>query len=469
MAAGGLALAALAGCMVGPNFHPPQPNVPAAWVGPTPGAPATAADQALAQWWTAFQDPVLVSLVERAASSNLGLKQAESRVRQARAARGVAAGGLGPALDASASLRRSQSPGGGGQTAPATNLYQAGFDAAWEIDIFGGVRRGVEAADADLLGSVEARRDVLVSLAAEIALNYVDLRSFQQRIEIAQRNLKVQQHTADLTRRRFEGGFVSRLDVAIADAQVATTAAQIPVLEGSARQTIYSLSVLVGREPGALVEELAASAVIPAAPPSVPVGVPSDLLRRRPDIREAEVNIHAATARIGVATADLFPKVSLSGSVGFQAGQIDSWFNGGSRFWGLGPSVTWRVFDTGRILSNVEVQKALEEQSVLAYRQTVLVALQEVENALIASTKEEEHRQSLTQAVAANRKAVDLATQLYVEGQTDFLNVLDAQRSLYASEDALAQSNATASTDLIALYKALGGGWQDQPPAQAAR
>jgi multidrug efflux system outer membrane protein len=470
-----ISLAMVTGCMVGPNFQRPQVQVPAQWTGPThaPGTrPPTLAEQELARWWGVFQDPILAGLVETAIESNLDLKQAEARIRQARAARGIAASGLGPTVDSSGSFQRRRSPAtstGGGERPGAagsksggviSNQYQAGFDAGWELDIFGGVRRGIEAADADLQAAVEGRRDVLVTLTAEVARNYVDLRVFQQQIAIARQNLQAQQHSAKLTRQRFEAGFVSGLDVANADAQVATTAAQIPLLEASSRQAIYNLGVLLGREPAALLEELSPVSEIPAVPPSVPVGIPSDLLRRRPDIRQAEAEIHAATARIGVATADLFPKFNLTGAVGFQAGSLGSLFDWISRFWSFGPSISWQVFASGRNLSNIELQKAFEEESLIVYRQTVLAALQEVENVLIASAKEQEHRRELAAAVAANRKAVDLATRLYVEGQTDFLNVLEAQRSLYSSEDALTRSNGTVSTNLIALYKALGGGWQ---------
>jgi NodT family efflux transporter outer membrane factor (OMF) lipoprotein len=451
------------GCKVGPNYEPPKPETPPAWVGPTP--PAAAAEEPnIARWWQVFRDDTLVSLVNRAFQSNLDVKLAESRIRQARASRGVVSAGLGPTVDATGSFRRSQSPGlaGTGEPGPTTNLFQTGLDAAWEFDVFGGTRRSIEAAEADWQAAIEARRDTLVTLASEVTLDYVQLRTLQQRIVIAQRNLKAQQHSADLTRQRFEGGFVSGLDVANADVLVATTAAQVPLLESSARQAIYALSILLGQEPGALLAELAPTAEIPVAPPAVPLTVPSDLLRRRPDVRQSEVQIRAATARIGVATADLFPKVSLSATAGLQSAHSGSLFESNNRFWSLGPSVSWTFFDTGRILSNVEVEKALQEQSILTYRQTVLNALGEVENALIASAKEQEHREQLTRAVAASRKAVDLSTTLYTQGQTDFLSVLDAQRSLYSSEDALAQSTGTVSNNLIALYKALGGGWEAQ-------
>ncbi len=458
-------LVLVGGCLVGPNYKPPQTPMPAGWVGPTP-PPATAEDQNLARWWIVFRDPTLIDLVDRSFRSNLDLQLAESQIRQARAARGVAFAGLGPTVDATGSFRRGQSPGlGGTGPGPTTNLFQAGLDAVWEFDLFGGTRRNIEAAEADWQAAIEARRNTLVTLASEVSLDYIQLRTLQQRIVIAQRNLTVQKHSADLTRQRFEGGFVSGLDVANADAQVATTAAVIPSLEAAARQTIYALSLLTGQEPGALVEELTPASDIPLAPPAVPATVPSDLLRRRPDIRQSEAQIHAATARIGVATADLFPIVSLSSAtIGFQSSSTGSLFQGNNRFWSLGPSASWTIFDTGRILSNIEVEKALQEQSILAYRQTVLNALGEVENALIASAKEQEHRAQLTLAVTANRKAVDLSTTLYTQGQTDFLSVLDAQRSLYLSEDALVQSTGAVSTDLIALYKALGGGWEAEPP-----
>ena len=464
-----LSLSLLAGCMVGPNYERPQVLVPPNWAGsPSPQAPTRQIGQDMARWWTVFEDPTLTSLVGRAVQSNLDLKLAAARVRQARAAKRGAQSGLGPSANANASYQRSQSPGFrndgltplGDTEGPASNQYQVGFDAAWELDIFGGVRRGVEAADSDLESAVETERDVLVTLIAEVARNYIELRGLQQRIVIADSNLQAQKHTAKLTQQRFEGGFASGLDVANAQSQVATTASVIPVLESSARQVVYAISVLLGENPAALVEELSPAREIPSAPPAVPLGVPSDLLLRRPDVRRAEAQAHAATARIGVATADLFPRFTISGTIGYQATDPSSWF----RFWGLGPSVVWSVFDSGRIRSNIEQQEALQEQSLLAYQQTVLNALLEVENALVASSKEEEHREALLQAVASNRKAFRLATQLYTEGQTDFLSVLEAQRSLYVTEDALVQSTLTLSTNLVALYKALGGGWAEEPP-----
>jgi NodT family efflux transporter outer membrane factor (OMF) lipoprotein len=448
-----------AGCTVGPDYKPQEPNMPAAYTGRISTAETPAEYTNLVQWWTVFNDPNMTSLVDRAVKSNLDLLQAEARIRQARAARGVAAAGFWPTADTTGSYARSRS---GGSSATYSNLFKAGLDAAWELDIFGGTRRSIEAAEADIQFAVEDHRDVLVTLVSEVSLNYVELRGFQQEIVIARDNLKAQQHTAELTRKRFQGGLVGSLDVANADAQVATTASQIPTMETSAQQAIYNLSVLLGREPAALLEELSSASLIPTTPPEVPMGIPSKLLRRRPDIRRAEAQIHSATARIGVATADLFPKFSLTGSLNFQSNQLNRLINWNNRSWSFGPAVDWQIFNAGSVSSNIELQKALQQETMLVYQKTVLTALQDVENALVAYANEHQRRKALVDAVAANRNAVELATKLYAQGQTDFLNVLNAQRSLYGSEDALVQSTRNLSTDLVALYKALGGGWDTE-------
>jgi len=452
---------AIAGCTVGPDYHRQDANVPLSWTG-TAHIKATPSYSELAHWWTGFNDPNLTSLVERAINTNLDLLQAQVRMRQARAARGIAAGGLWATADATGSYTRGRIPILGNPDAPTRNLFQTGLDATWELDVFGGVRRSVEAADADVQFAVEDHRDVLVTLISEVALNYIELRGFQQEIVIARNNLEAQQKTAELTRKKFQGGLTDTLDVANADAQVATTASQIPPLEAAAQQAIYNLSVLLGLEPAALLKELSPTNFIPTTPPEVPIGIPSQLLRRRPDIRRAEAAIHGASARIGVATADLYPKFSLTGSLNFQNDQLHGLINSKNRFWTVGPAVDWQIFSAGRVRSNIELQKALRDETVLAYQKTVITALADVENALVAYAKEHERHKVLVDAVAANRKAVDSATQLYTQGLTDFLNVLVAQRSLFASEDALVQSTRNLSTGLVALYKALGGGWDSE-------
>jgi multidrug efflux system outer membrane protein len=462
-------------CAVGPNYVPPQTPVPPAWTGvTTPTVSQTSVPTAgpveLIEWWKAFDDPMLTSLVERAITANLDLRLAEARIRQARATRAGVAAGFWPTLDTSGSYRRSYGSSNSSTSGASrrstdnsgVSLFQAGLDAAWELDFFGGVRRSIEASEADLQAAVEDRRDVLVSLVAELGTNYINLRGIQQQIAIAHKNLQAQEHTAEITRKRHQAGFASGLDVANAEAQVATTQSQIPVLESSAQTAIYSLSILLGKEPAALVPELAAEAPIPPTPPEVPVGLPSALLRRRPDIRRAEAQVHSATAQIGVATADLFPKFSLSGSFGYASNTLGSLTNWTNRFWFVGPMVSLPIFNAGKIRSNIEVQNAIQEEALVTYQKTVLTALKDVESALVAYAKEQEHRKSLSQAVTHNRKAVELALLLYTAGRTDFLNVLNSQRSLFVSEDALAQSIRSVSTQLVALYKALGGGWEEE-------
>lgn len=478
-----------AGCTVGPNYIPPNPTLPdhygesaSAKLATTQPSTAPSATQPVSgqieKWWQNFQDPQLDSLIERSVKSNLDLQAAESRIRQARAQYGVQLAGEFPTVGTSGSFSRSrgstligsQSNSSFSRSSAPNNLYRAGFDASWEIDIFGGVRRGVEAARDDIEASVEDRHSVLLTLISEVARDYIDYRGFAKQIAIAVENLKAQRETLAVTRRQFEAGLktATELDVARAQALVSTTESQIPALESSLRRTAHALAVLLGKEPNALVQELAETKPIPTAViPEVPIGLPSDLLRRRPDVRRSERQLAAATARIGVATADLFPKFSLTGSLGLESTQFKNIANYGSRFWSIGPSVSWPIFDAGRIRANIRVQDALQEQAVINYESIVLNSLADVEDSLIAYGQEQVRRKSLTDAVEANRRAVTLATQRYTAGLTDFLSVLDAERSLYAAQDQLVQSDRFVSEDLVALYKALGGGWESlEPKAQ---
>ena len=456
------------GCMVGPDYHLPHPHAPSGWAGVTetaakhPSVP-TAQPAELTQWWKQFDDPVLTQLVEDALKTNLDLQLAVAVLRQARAARGIAVAALWPSLTASAQYQRESTLLAAATAGSAQNLYQAGFDAAWEIDLFGGQRRNVESADANVQASTEGVSLAQVTLAAEVALNYVQLRGYQQQIVVAKKNLKSMQDTALITHQKAKVGFNCDLDIANADANVATTEATIPVFETSAKQSIYALSVLLARPPADLLEQLTPTDNIPGVPPQIPAGLPSDLLRRRPDINQTEAQLHAATAQIGVATADLFPKFSLTGTVSWQTNLLSTCWAAASRTYSFGPSVTWPIFQGGAIVSNIRVQEALTDQAFITYRKTVLGAFQDVENALIAFTKEQEHYKSLKDSVAANSVAVDLSLKLYREGLLEFLNVLVAERSLFAAENALVQSNCNITTDLITLYKALGGGWETNP------
>jgi multidrug efflux system outer membrane protein len=461
-----------AGCALGPDYRKPSMELPASWrvAQETEARSGPIPDEGLASWWSVFQDPLLSSLIQGAMEGNLDLLAAETRIRQARASRRASLGALGPQVEASASFRHVRTPvevpsGPAGEKklkGIETDQYETGFDASWELDIFGGLRRALEAADADLEAQLEARRDVLVSLAAEVAREYMELRALQERIRVARKNLEVQEHTAEITRKRFEAGFASALDVSNARAQVATTKGQIPVLLALERQTIHRLSLLLGKEPGALVDLLSKPAGLPKLPDLPPLGIPADLLRRRPDIRRAEAQLAAANARIGVAVAELFPKLRLVGGLSFQATDLASWLEWTRRIWSVGPAVSWRIFETGKIRAEIERREALRDEALLAYQQSVLEALKEVEDALSAFLREEEHRKALEEAVKANERSVELALKLYIEGQTDFLNVLQAQRSLYSSEDELIQSLKNSSIQLISLYKALGGGWKEE-------
>lgn len=459
------------GCMVGPDFQRPQMEMPQQWSKPAPECTKNYTE--LSQWWTRFEDQTLNWLIDRAISNNLDIKLAIARISQARAARGKTAAEMGPVLNASASYRRYHGQPGNmpemQQPLPSTeyvtdNQYSTTFDAGWEIDLFGGVRREIEALDAQLEESIEAQRDALVTLTAEVARSYFDLRFLQRRKAIAELHLKAQEHSVKLAGQRFKNGLVGRIDVTNAEMQAAETAARIPVLEAAAGQTIHKINILLGGYSDSLTDKLAPMADLPIVIPSVPVGVPSDLLRRRPDIRQAEAQIHSATAQIGVVTADLFPKFTISGSLTYLANSLSSLFISDSLLWSIGPTVGLNLFDNGRTRASVKVQEAVEEQALITYKQKVLTALVEVEDALIALEKEDVHCNALYASVQANRKSVQLANQLYLAGETDFLQVLIVEQSLYTKEDALAQSRGRKIADMISLYKALGGGWNHSLP-----
>ncbi len=454
----------LAGCLVGPDYHTPETATPAQWSSPLAGG-TTNLSAGDAAWWKTFHDAELDSLVTRAVQSNLDLRAASARVREARAARGIVVADLYPGVNTSAAYQRERVSANGFPPFPPgvpldANIYQAGFDAAWELDVFGGTRRAVQAADADIAAAEFGRREVLVSLLGEVARNYVEARGFQRHLVIAHQNIEAQQDVVNLTRDRFNAGLSGELDVQQAATQLSSLESQVPALETGFSQSAHRLAVLLGRPPGALMEELAAEAPIPVPPPAVPVGLPSELLRRRPDVRRAERNLAAANARIGAATADLFPKFSLTGDIGLQSVSASDWFTAGSRFWSAGPTVQWRIFDAGRIRANIRVQNAREEQALAGYEVTVLNSMEDVEDALTAYAKEQVRHQSLADAVRSSEQAVEISDQLYQNGLADFLSVLEARRALYIGQDALVQSERTVTLDLVALYKALGGGWK---------
>ena len=477
---------AVAGCEVGPNFRQPKMAMPTHWsgtsadLGPTGSGPAansapsghttmvTSAPANLATWWKSFQDPVLNSLVGRALAQNLSLQQAQQQIVASREVRNASAATLGPFVSAGGSYQRSRgsknlgSGGGGGPS--ESNLYQAGFDATWELDIFGQVRRGVEAANANLKAAVDSRRELMVTLLGELGNDYMTLRGIQRQIVVTRDNLKSQIKTVALLKAQIGGGIATQLALTSAQAQAQTTRSQIPELRIQERQLIYAISLLLSEPPDTLVKELSVKRPIPQVPSIVPVGLPGDLLLRRPDVRQAEQEYAAATANVGVAEANLFPQFTINGNIGYSASDAAKWFDASSLGYGIGPSVSWSILNWGQVGATINQQKALRVESLLNYHQVVLQALSDADSALAAYTRELVHEQDLTLAVKENQQAVNLSLRLYHDGLTNYLNVLQAQQSLYLSQETLVQSQTAVSADLVALYKALGGGW----PAAAA-
>ncbi len=460
-----LLAAALGGCMVGPDYHPPKAPAPAQWASDlSRGETNAPASDAL--WWKAFGDPELDSLIERAGQSNLTLRIAQGRVHEARAALSFAKGGLGPTVDTAVSYSELRYSAHGVPPFPPNlvplenNVFQAGFDAAWELDVFGGVRREIQAARADVAAAEFGRRNVLISIYGEVARNYIAARAYQRRLAVALDNIQAQRDVLQLTQNLMSNGLSTELDVQQATSLLASTEAQVPSLEDGFKAAAYHLATLLGQTPGALLDELTNAPTAGAPPPVIPVGLPSDLLLRRPDVRQAERQLAAATAQIGVATADLFPKFSLTGDVGLQSVSVSDWFTAGSRYWSVGPTVQWRIFDTGRIRANIRVQNARQQQALAQYEETAMTAFEEVENALTAYAKEQNRRRLLADAAQADQQALALSRQLYANGLADYLRVLESQRSLDQSQDAVILSDQAVATDLVALYKALGGGWE---------
>jgi NodT family efflux transporter outer membrane factor (OMF) lipoprotein len=451
----------LAGCAaVGPDYVPPEPAAPDTWRAELAGGLAAGPldDASLAHWWRNLDDPQLADLAERAVAGNLDLAEARSRLDEARARRALAGAELGPSLSAAGSAGRSASSEavGGGD---ARNRFEAGFDADWELDVFGGKRRGREAADADLAASREDLRDTLVSLLGEVGLNYVELRTTQQRLAIARANLAAQQETYDLTRWRHQAGLTTELDVAQAHTNLEQTRAQIPTLRTALTQARNRLAVLLGLPPGALDAELEEARAVPVATAALAVGVPADALRRRPDVRRAERTLAARTARIGEAEAARYPDLSLSGSIGLEALTAGDLLSASALTSSLLGRIAATLFDGGRLRQNVAIQSAQAEQALVAYEAAVLNALEEVESALADYAGFLARRDALGAAADSARKAAELAANRYASGLVDFQVVLDTQRTLLSLEDQRASAEGEVSAGLIRLYKALGGGW----------
>lgn len=459
-----VAVLALWGCSaVGPDYVRPRTDSPEAWHSQLDKGltAANLSPDTLARWWANLNDPLLNDLMARAMVGNLDLQTTMARVREARARRGISAAGYYPALGANGTYAKSRASE---STNPlmrgeGIELYSMGLDAGWEIDIFGGVRRSVESADADLAASQEELCGALVSLLAETALSYIDVRTTQARIEVAEANLKAQQETYQLTRSRFQAGLTDKLAVQGARYALFGTRAQIPFLQTKLDTAMNSMAVLLGEFPGTLHAELSVKAAIPVPPMSVAVGVPAETLRNRPDVRQAERKLAAQTALIGVAQAELYPKFSLFGTLGYEALSSGNLFDSGNLVYRYGPSISWGLFRGGAVRNNIEVQNARQEQALKQYRATVLAALAEAEGALSAYAGEQQRRDALITATQAATQAFKLARNQYQAGLVDFSVVLIAQQSMLSYEDQLAQSQGTVITNLVRLYKSLGGGW----------
>ncbi|WGS53182.1 efflux transporter outer membrane subunit [Paraburkholderia sp. D15] len=526
----------LAACSVGPDFHPPKADVPAQWQDTQRAASAAAASAAVPaavpasgtntanatghanpspatsvptldtdpdpRWWRNFNDPLLDSLIERAARGNLDLQEAVLRIVEARTqVQSAAAQGL-PNVRATGSYTREQlgvkgflesdgvydkvnqlgapnspvnaiAPGAGAnnllnQLTSPVNLWQAGFDASWELDLFGRVRRSVESAQAQTEVAEESRNDALLSLEAEVAQTYMQLRGAQSLRAITASLVDQQREIVTLTQSQAKVGLASDIDVKSAVAQLAQTQAQLPQYDQQIAQALNGLAYLVGEAPGALETELATPAAVPPVPPTVPVGLPSTLARRRPDIRRAEASLHAATASVGVAVAQFYPDVSLTGQIGTRAQNASDLSRWSHLFYSFGPSVSLPIFQGGALVSNLRMSKAQQAEAALDYRKTVLTALRDVDNALAVYRTDQARRDALGDSVAAQQTSYELARDSYRKGITSFINVLDAERQLAQARQQYAQGTMQVSTDLVALYKALGGGWQDATDAGAA-
>ncbi len=478
-----LALAA-GGCTVGPNYQRPEVATPSAYqeAQSTPRTQVTNAAADLSAWWTQFNDPLLDSLVTRALAGSPDVQTALSRVREARQVEIQTAAAEYPSISASANAatlnsdRNSNhassqaSTQGGGFALPGhLDLYSVGFDASWEVDLFGGTRRSIEQARATTAADEWALRDVEVTLTAEVAADYLTLRAAQAREAVGEAELARQKSLFTLIEARRQTGFVTNLDVNQQSTAVATAAAQLPQLEAQARTQIHAIGILLGQTPESLAPELAARGALPPPPPSLPLGLPSQLLERRPDVREAERRLAAATAGIGVQTAKLYPDLDLLGLGSFASNQVGTLFEPANLSSAALGMLTQPIFDAGKRRAAVRAAREEREQAFIAYRVAVLGALRDVEDALARYNAEETRRASLMNAVTAAQGSLQIAQDQYRTGFVPFVNVLQAENALLNARDQLTQSDAGVASDLVAVYKALGGGWTPEPPTTKGR
>jgi NodT family efflux transporter outer membrane factor (OMF) lipoprotein len=482
----------MTGCTVGPDFERPTTDTPDVFDRTQSAqAPSKAVEAGFTpDWWTLFNDPLLDSLEKQLAGANLDVAAASARLWQSRAEQRVAGAAALPTLDGAASYDRErgsengilsllgvapaqaqpQSASGaapfgvaslpGSQGSPAYNLYQFGFDASWEVDIWGRVRRSIEAAGALTQASYEDRNAILLSARAELARDYIELRDTQSLLRIVGQNLDIARQALSLTQIRVREGVTTDLDVANASAQVASIESLIPALESRCETSINAIGVLLAEQPGALRGTLADSRDVPELPGQVPIGFSSELVQRRPDIRKAEAQLHAATASIGMAKADFYPRISLNGSAGFQSLQLSNLADWASGQFVVGPSITMPIFEGGRLKGTLHLREAQQQEAAIVYRRTVLEAWREVDDALVVYDAEQRRRDRLKAVVGLNQRALSIAQRRYKAGAVDYLDVLNVQKQLLEAQSNLEQSKATAAANLITLCKVLGGGWE---------
>jgi NodT family efflux transporter outer membrane factor (OMF) lipoprotein len=480
-------LAGLTGCAVGPNYRVPNPDTPPAYAAhrtagpPAPAAPSTVVAPGLSSWWHALNDPELDSLVERAVKSNPDLEIALTRLQQARTYEAVVVGHALPGVDASAAAGRGTGTDltrgraeQGLVSADNTGALQhintiAGFDAVWELDVFGKYRREFEAARYDTQAAAAARNAVITTVIADVVRAYVDLRGFQVQAGILRNAGDILRESMRIVNIRYERGITNELDVALATRELDTLQAQTAPVDAQVSALQYTLAVLLGEYPENIVHELSTPNLIPSMPPPVAPGVPLDLLKRRPDIQQAERELAAATARIGVATASLFPQVALVGSIGSQGQGWGTSPSIAKHIWSFGPAAVWPLLDFGALDAEVDIAHLAAHAGLVNYRKTILNAVQEVDTALDGYTAQQDRLKNLGEAMVAGQRAVDLANERYNRGLTDFLNVVDAERQFYVLQQQYAAAQVAQADEFVQLYKSLGGGWQDYQAVPAIR
>ncbi len=456
----------LSGCAVGPDYQRPDIAVPDGW-GETSGL-RSGDPNSLARWWEKLNDPILNELIDRAGQYNPDIYQSYLRILQSRAQRNYTAGIYEPQVDAVANYQRSRDSGRNyqaslGQLPEDVDTYTAGFEAAWEIDFFGRIKRSVEAANYEFEASVEDYRNVMISIYSEVTRNYIEVRTAQRRLKYALDNIRTQRETLELTKARFESGLVPELDVEQARANLANTESEVPLLREAETAAVNRIAVLLGTYPQQLGIDLYEQGEIPDVT-AKPVGIaPMELLRRRPDVRAAERRLAAQTARIGIAKADLYPSLSITGYFKFEAMDFDDLGDWAARKYGFGPGFQWNILNGDRIRSNIRIQEIERDRAFIEYKKTVLYAVEEAEDAISFYARQGMRYEALKRSVDASEKSVELVRTLYTNGLTDFQNVLDTQRTLFLQQDRLAASRGQIAQDWVGIYKAFGGGWEIKP------